>query len=215
MSPDGGPAHDSRSHAWDVGRSMRVTLASNPTAARKFALLLHLSAERGRRVSRAALKDLIFPDLSEQNARHSLREMMYQLRQTGVHFASDAARMELARDAVSVRLRGVDRRERPDPDQMNAAAGGFLPGYAPTISDAFSEWYDGTGRAPIFDICKALLKEAHRARGVADWGTTERTARACLAMDPLILGCNAGAGGDAGRWRRQGSGGEIARRLHA
>ncbi len=118
-----------------------------PTAARKFALLLHLSAERGRRVSRAALHDLIFPDQTERNAHHSLRELVYQLRQFGVHIASDAAGVELASDAVRCDYAELIERERPDPNQVNAAAGGFLPGYAPTLSDAFTEWYDGTARA--------------------------------------------------------------------
>ena len=185
MQPDGGPA--TMIHVRTLGTS-RIDAGDarvKPTAARKFALLLHLSAEPGRRVSRAALKDLIFPDRTEQSAQHSLRELVYQLRQAGVHIASDAAGMELAPDAVWCDYAELIERERPDPDQMNAAAGGFLPGYAPAHSEAFSEWYDAYRAHAIFDICKALLREAHRARGVADWGTTERAARACLALDPL------------------------------
>jgi len=63
----------------DVG-SCSIT----PTSPRKFALLLYLAAERGRRIPRSILQDLIFPDQAERNARHSLRELVYQLRQVGV-----------------------------------------------------------------------------------------------------------------------------------
>src|SRR4029079_16760302 len=57
----------------DVG-SCSIT----PTSPRKFALLLYLAAERGRRIPRSVLQELIFPDQAERNARHSLRELIYQ-----------------------------------------------------------------------------------------------------------------------------------------
>ena len=69
----------------DAGDS-RVT----PTSFRKFALLLHLSAENGRRVARSVLQELIFRDQTDKNARHSLRELSYQLRQAGVAIQSDS-----------------------------------------------------------------------------------------------------------------------------
>src|SRR4029079_539623 len=60
----------------------------NPTSPRKFALLLHLAAERGRRIPRPTLQELIFPDQADRNARHSLRELFYQLRQMGANLHS-------------------------------------------------------------------------------------------------------------------------------
>src|SRR5689334_24244255 len=60
-----------------------------PKSALKFALLFYLSAERGRWVSRAMLRELIFCDQDEKNAGHSLREMIYQLRRRGVVVETD------------------------------------------------------------------------------------------------------------------------------
>ena len=161
------------------------SLQVKPTSVRKFAMLLHLAAERGRAVSRATLHELIFPDQPARNAQHSLREMTYQFRQVGIPLASDTAGVELPAEAVQCDYVDLIQQERPDATRLKAAEGGFLPGYAPNHSEAFSEWYDGYRARSVFDICKALLREAHRARSVADWGTTERASRACLALDPL------------------------------
>ena len=65
-----------------------------PTSPRKFALLLYLAAERGRPVSRATLQDLIFPDQTDKNARHSLRELVYQFRQMGLPLLSSDEGLE-------------------------------------------------------------------------------------------------------------------------
>ena len=55
-----------------------------PKSASKFAMLLYMWAERGRWVSRAMLRELIYCAQDEKNAGHSLSELLYQLRQRGV-----------------------------------------------------------------------------------------------------------------------------------
>ena len=154
------------------------------TSQRKFALLLYLSAERGRRVSRETLHALIFPDQTALNARHSLRELVYRLRLLGVPLSSDAEGIELPADAVRCDYAELAERDPLDAAQLEGAQGGFLPGYAPNHSEAFAEWYDAFRARSIFDICKRVLREVRRARGAAEWGTTERAARACLGLDP-------------------------------
>src|SRR5437764_15196448 len=71
-----------------------------PSAARKFALLLYLAMERGRRIPRAALRDLIFPDQTEPNSRHSLRELVYQFRRANLRIESDPSTIELPSSEV-------------------------------------------------------------------------------------------------------------------
>lgn len=164
----------------DAGHT-RVT----PTSGRKFAFLLHLSAEPGRRVSREVLRDLLFPDLGEDSAKHSLRELVFRLRRIGVRIDADKDGVALATDAVASDYRAFLEGERPEASQLTAAAGGFLPGYAPAHSEAYSEWLEGYRASATFEICKALLKELARAKRVGDWAQAERAARACLALDPL------------------------------
>src|SRR6266567_8790924 len=54
-----------------------------PASARSFAALLYLAAQRGHRVSRTTLQGLLFPDQTSRNASHSLRQLVYKLRQAG------------------------------------------------------------------------------------------------------------------------------------
>src|SRR6185503_20121977 len=102
----------------DAGSS-RVT----PTSVRKFALLLYLSAEPGRRVARSVLRDLIFPEQTEKNARHSLREMVYQLRQSDVPVESDPDGVAISRGAVRVDFVELLARDRFDADEFRAIEG--------------------------------------------------------------------------------------------
>jgi len=49
-----------------------------PTSPLLFAALLYLGMERGRRVSRAALQEMLFPDANERSGAHSLRQLLYK-----------------------------------------------------------------------------------------------------------------------------------------
>jgi DNA-binding SARP family transcriptional activator/tetratricopeptide (TPR) repeat protein len=164
----------------DAGKT-RVT----PNSARTFALLLHLSAESGRRVSRVVLRDLLFPKQNEKNARHSLRELVYQLRQRGVDLDADSDGVLLPAESVRSDYAEIVQNGLSDAQRLKAIESGFLPGYAPTHSEAYTEWLEGYRARAMFELCKTLLKEISRARGGGDWMMTERAARACLALDPL------------------------------
>jgi DNA-binding transcriptional activator of the SARP family len=156
-----------------------------PSSARAFALLLHLSAESGRRVSRTVLRDLLFPRQSEKNARHSLRELMYQLRQRGIELDADADGILLPAESVRSDYGEIVRNGVSDAQRFRSIESGFLPGYAPTHSEAYTEWLEGYRARAMFELCKTLLREISRAKGGSDWTMTERAARACLALDPL------------------------------
>jgi len=164
----------------DVGDSRVI-----PTSPRKFALLLYLAVERNRRVLRKALQELIFPDQSEKNAQHSLRELLYQLRQTGLHIASNTEGIQLLDQSVASDLEAFVAADRLSAEQLSAVEGGFLPGYAPEYSESFTEWLEGYRARSTFELCKALVADVVRSRRVGDWTRTERAARACLGLDPL------------------------------
>lgn len=165
----------------------RIELGSShldPTSPRKFALLLYLSSEPGRRVSRDMLHTLVFSDQTAQNARHSLRELVYQLRRLGIPLSSNADGIELPADAVRCDYFEIIERPRPAAAELDAVRRGFLPDYAPPHSEALTEWYEAFRARWIFAICKTLIGEVKRARDVADWRTTEHAALACLGLDP-------------------------------
>src|SRR5438477_12505264 len=98
-----------------------------PASSRSFALLLYLAAERGRRVPRAALQTLVFPDQTEKNASHSLRQLVYKLRRDGAAIVSDVESVHLAVEDVCSDYGSALTQERLTLDQLRAGEGGFLP----------------------------------------------------------------------------------------
>src|SRR5215831_19419934 len=156
-----------------------------PASVRKFALFLYLWAERGRRITRGTLHDLIFPDQTAVNARHSVRELIYQFRKLGARIASSGEMVELAPESVRADYTDILGRQRPTIDQLRAAHGGFLPGYAPMHSEAFTEWLEALRARAIAELNRAFVAELARARKLADWVSAELAAKAVLTLDPL------------------------------
>src|SRR5690242_20443199 len=99
----------------------------NPTSPRKFALLLYLAAERGRSVPRTTLQELIFPDQLDRNGRHSLRELVYQLRQLGAEVETGGEGLRIPEARVQTDYDAVVEGDMPGADHVAAAGGGFLP----------------------------------------------------------------------------------------
>ena len=161
------------------------TLSLTPGAPRKFGLLLYLCAEAGRPAPKAMLLDLMFPAQSESNARHSLRELLYQLRNAGVMLATGPDGIGLRPSDVHFDYDELARSERLTVEQVRAVAGGFLPGYSPDDSEAFSDWLSAYRARRSIELCRALSREIERSKAVADWAGAERVARACLVLDPM------------------------------
>jgi len=109
-----------------------------PTSARTFAFLLRLAAEPGHRLSRAVLRELIYPDRGEAKARHSLRELVYQLRRIGVDLEADIVGVTLPAETFRFDFNEVVYHGAVDAKVLKAIERGFLPGYAPTHSEAFA-----------------------------------------------------------------------------
>ena len=65
-----------------------------------FALLLYLAVERGRPIPRARLRELLWPGVPEKKAWHSLRQLLYRLRQMGVPIDADGGQIMLDASAV-------------------------------------------------------------------------------------------------------------------
>jgi DNA-binding SARP family transcriptional activator len=163
----------------DVG-SLRIT----PTAAKKFGLLLVLAGDPGRRIPRSVLRSLLFPGSKDVNARHSLRELVYELRHSGVEFDNDSYGIAVKPGAIRADWRRV--LDGPlDDTALESIEGGFLPGYIADLSEDFSEWYDAFRAKVIFELTKELLSIVEQGKRGGSWSKAERAARACLALDPF------------------------------
>ena len=117
-----------------------------PTAPLVFAALLYLSLERGRRVPRAALQELLFPKVDERSGAHSLRQLLYKLRQLGAPIEADASSVTVQADVVCDDTAELSRTNGHSKNAERYALG-FLPDYEPRLSDRYDEWIEQrTGR---------------------------------------------------------------------
>ncbi len=155
-----------------------------PESTRKFALVLYLLSETGRQIPRSRLTELIFPDRPDSSARHSLRELVYQLHKLGIELRSDSSGIGLDAGKAWIDYSNVISSNELDSEQVRAAQGGFLPGYAPTHSRAFSEWFESYRTRISLRLAAGVLSHAERSRFLGDWTTAEDASRACLALDP-------------------------------
>lgn len=154
-----------------------------PAAPHMFAALLYLLLESGRRVTRSRLQELLFPDVDEQSAAHSLRQLLYRIRRTGVDVRADGTGVVVPSESVRADyesfLTPVDG-ERSD---VGKVAGGVLPGFAPTFSRPFVEWLELRRADLETRIRRVLTIELANHRRAARWHMTEQTARAILSLD--------------------------------
>ena len=167
-----------------VAKRARLT----SSAPRRFALLLYLAVERGRRVGRERLQTLIFPEQSPTKARHSLREVIYQLRAAGASILTDHDDVFVPADQVWCDAWAAVEQDPLSEETVHAIAGGFLTGYAPEHSEAYTEWYEAHRATSISSLTRRLIVATNAATNEAQWGFAERAARACLAIDPLNEG---------------------------
>ncbi len=156
-----------------------------PSSSRTFGTLLYLASEPGRRVPRATLQSLIFPDMSDRSGSHSLRQLVYKARQLGAPIESDNGNVWVGADQVWTDYSEIIASDRLNSQQFASIEAGFLPGYLPEHKGAFVEWLDGYRVRTTLEIRRRVLRDLARARVVGDWQMVERAARACLALDPL------------------------------
>src|SRR4051812_34321340 len=137
-----------------------------PTSPMVFAALLYLCVERGRRVPRAALQELLFPETDERSGAHSLRQLLYKLRQLGVPLEVDASSVMIAAAEVRDDYSSIAIDSTPGRAAMAALTTGFAAGFAPGFSQSFDEWLDRQRAACSATVRRRLLEAMTSARQV-------------------------------------------------
>ena len=145
-----------------------------------FALLLYLGLQRGKRVARATLIDLLWPESSPDKAAHSLRQTIYQCRKLGAAIESTRAEVTLSLDESH-----WDASEIESIEDVSAVARGFLPGYHDNLSEAFAQWVEEQRCAILAKTRWRMLVQIghHTARG--HWEDAYLVARELVRIDPL------------------------------
>src|SRR5688500_15165839 len=129
---------------------------------------------------------LLWPQSSESNARHRLRQGLYQLRKLGAPVTATTAYVLL--DEADIWLdyaQPPKHRRKLLHDLATNRAVDFLPGYHPDISEPFSRWLEAQ-RDSVRALLRQYLETAlldERIRG--DLTARVQLARACIELDPL------------------------------
>jgi DNA-binding SARP family transcriptional activator/TolB-like protein len=165
-------------------------LGKTPRKAR--ALLAYLAAQGGRHVSRERLADLLWPYQGTDQARHSLRNCLLELRKAlgavaDTHLGTDFSTCRI--QAVEVDLDNFERLARSsEPEDLRAAAalyrGEFLTDFV-VDSEPFQEWLAAERDRTLDLACGVLQRLAAHENGTGEPEAAIRTARRLVALDPL------------------------------
>jgi DNA-binding SARP family transcriptional activator/TolB-like protein len=165
-------------------------LGKTPRKAR--ALLAYLAAQNGRAVSRERLADLLWPYQGTDQARHSLRNCLLELRKAlgagaGAHLGTDFSTCRV--HAAEVDLDQFERLARSQqPDDLKAAGelyrGEFLGDFI-VDSEPFQEWLTAERDRTLDLVCGVLQRLTALSDGAGDHEAAIRSARRLVALDPL------------------------------
>jgi DNA-binding SARP family transcriptional activator/TolB-like protein len=156
------------------------------------ALLGYLAAQGGQAVSRERLADLLWPYQGSEQARHSLRNCLLELRKAlepsaARHLAADFANCRIQDVAVDLdRFEHLSRsRNRPE---LQAAAelyrGEFLADFD-IASEPFQEWLAAERDRTLALICDILQRLTAAQDGAGETDAAIQSGRRLVALDPL------------------------------
>lgn len=156
-----------------------------PTATHLFALTLLLSLDPSKLWSRQDLQDFLFGGAERRLAAHSLRQLLYRLRQLGLEFEERANGLRLTNISIHgplehLREMTADARSNIPPDGLRV-----LAAYAPTLSEPYLEWLDDIRGLLNARIRHLLNDDLRRFRDAHDWDATLKICNALAVLDPL------------------------------
>ena len=156
------------------------------------ALLGYLAAQDGQAVSRERLADLLWPYQGSEQARHSLRNCLLELRKAlgpsgARHLVADFATCRI--EDVVVDLDRFERLSRsPNRPELQAAAelyrGEFLADFD-IDSEPFQEWLAAERDRTLALICDILQRLTAAQDGAGEADAAIQSGRRLVALDPL------------------------------
>jgi DNA-binding SARP family transcriptional activator/TolB-like protein/Tfp pilus assembly protein PilF len=156
------------------------------------ALLAYLAAQGGRAVSRERLSDLLWPYQGSDQARHSLRNCLLELRKA----LGPGAKRHLAAEFANCRLQDIDvdveRFERLSHSLSGAELvlaaelyrGEFLADFV-IDSEPFQEWLAAERDRTLDLICTALQRLTAVQDAAGEHDAAIQSARRLAGLDPL------------------------------
>lgn len=158
-----------------------------PDSAVLFALLLYLTLRAGTRITRDELLELLWPEVADRSRRHSLRQLLYRVRQAGVPLDVDGPEITIDAQAVATDIGRLFEPGWASTVQVDdiPSPRTILPMYRPGVGAAFDGWLDGVRDEAAAQIRRASLRHIELGRREGRWEDVEAVARICLTCDPL------------------------------
>lgn len=152
-----------------------------------FALSLYLGQTAGQRLPRAHLLDLLWAGVEESSRRHSLRQMLYRLRQCGLDISVDREEVFIEREMVDSDLDALfaEKWTESASEAEVLAAASVLPRYTPPMPAGFREWLGDLRERAESQFRRAAVRHIRFARCECRWADLEDWARRCLEVDPM------------------------------
>lgn len=156
------------------------------------ALLAYLAAQVGRPVGRERLADLLWPYQGSDQARHSLRNCLLELRKALAHGAGSHLVAEFANCRLQNIDADIDRFEQlarsSAPSDLLAAAelyrGEFLADFV-IDSEPFQEWLASERDRTLDLVCNVLQRLTALQDEAGEHEAAIKSARRLAALDPL------------------------------
>jgi hypothetical protein len=143
---------------------------------------VYLVAARGRPVPRSELTQLLWPEVPERQAAHSLRQALYRLRHLNAPIVTSRTSLHLPSESVWADYFGL---LDPRGDDEPPPSGAFLPGYDPKFSDRLRTWIEQQRSIVHSALRRRQVHAISMGRQRGDWALVERIAHACLEIDCL------------------------------
>jgi DNA-binding SARP family transcriptional activator/tetratricopeptide (TPR) repeat protein len=158
-----------------------------PAAETVFAIALYLIIEAGRPIGRDELTRLFWPGVSESQAQHGLRQVLYRLKTLGATITANRSALILLPRDCSTDFGALLAPQSPESLEALASnvSGSFLPGYRPQLSDEFGSWVERQRDIAHSALARVLVAGMQSKKRVSDWNGAEQFASLCLTMDPL------------------------------
>jgi DNA-binding SARP family transcriptional activator len=147
--------------------------------------LVYLVINRGKLIPRRTLGALFFPNAADDNASHSLRQLIYRVRKFAPNVDSTSSDLRLQADSATWDVDAILTRGHASPDELKLLAFGYLPDYCPQHSPTFAQWLEDHRSDVTATLRGILVRQLQSVRSRNDYASLETVARACLALDPF------------------------------
>lgn len=165
-----------------IGRR-RITPATEVV----FALAFYLCVRAGERLTRDEVMELFWGTGDVTKGRHSLRQMLYKLRQRGFELDEDGE--ELYLDPSRLVSDVADALHDSWSDDASVASLetslDLVPALTKGVSSRFHEWLDSLRGRLGAQHRRAAIRHLHQARREGRWADLDRIALLMLRTDPL------------------------------